>query len=268
MRYGGHTSCVDVELADGTRVILDAGTGLRALGQHWPAAGTGRTAIPLVLTHRHSDHVMGLAHFAPLINRTHDVRIACAGVDRDALRVFVDQQLSAPLFPTLAGVTEAVTIAAFDAEGVLPIGADCRVRALPARHPGGAAVVVVDDARGPVVAFAPDNELSMANDSPDVAAWRASLGASLRGVPVLLHDATYTDAELPAHDGWGHSSAEEATRFAMLCGVGILLLTHHHPDRSDSEVDAMLACCRGMVAAAGSALRILAATEGEVVEVL
>ncbi len=29
MRYGGDTTCVTVQLADGTLLILDAGTGLR-----------------------------------------------------------------------------------------------------------------------------------------------------------------------------------------------------------------------------------------------
>ncbi|MBL0171302.1 MAG: MBL fold metallo-hydrolase [Gemmatimonadaceae bacterium] len=272
VRYGGNTSCVDVQLANGARVILDAGTGIRALGQSLPAAAPSvagaRPVIAVVLTHRHSDHVIGLAHFAPIITRSHHVRMACGGVDAVSLRALVDQQLSAPLFPTLAGITDALSVDAFDADGVFHLDDSCTVHTLPARHPGGASVLRVDDAAGAVMAFAPDNELSYADDDSRVTAWRAELALSLRGIPVLLHDATYTNEELSAHRGWGHSSAEEATRFAMECGAGTLLLTHHHPDRTDDEVDAMEARCREIVANAGAELRVAAATEGEVLAVV
>ena len=32
VRYGGNTSCVEVRLSDDSTVVLDAGTGMRALG--------------------------------------------------------------------------------------------------------------------------------------------------------------------------------------------------------------------------------------------
>ena len=256
-----------MQLANGTRVILDAGTGLRVLGQRWPAGTQSGAVIPVLLTHRHSDHVIGLSHFAPLISRTHAVRIACADVDDEALRSFIHQQLSAPLFPTLDGITDAVTIASFDVGGSLALGPFCHVQALAARHPGGAAVLRVHDEHGPVLAFAPDNELSMTNDAPDVFEWRESLEIALRGVPVLLHDATFTNEELDAHRGWGHSSVEEATEFAMRCDVGTLLLTHHHPDRSDDEIDNLVERCSEIARRGGSSLRVVAAADGMVLDI-
>jgi phosphoribosyl 1,2-cyclic phosphodiesterase len=260
-----------VQLADGSRVILDAGTGLRPLGQTYPPAAPSvvgaRPVVTLLLTHRHSDHVIGLSHFAPLITRSHHVRIACGGVDAAALRTLVDQQLSAPLFPTLTGLTEAVTVEAFDDDASYAVSATCRVVALPAQHPGGAVILRVDDVNGPVVAYAPDNELALWNDDPVVDNWRQHLASALRDIPVLVHDATYVDDELPSHRGWGHSSAEEATRFAMSCNAGSLMLTHHHPDRSDDQVDEIMARCRTLARAAGSSLRVVAATERSAVVV-
>jgi ribonuclease BN (tRNA processing enzyme) len=79
---------------------------------------------------------------------------------------------------------------------------------------------------------------------------------------VLVHDAMYTEAELSAHRGWGHSSALEATRFAMECVAGLLVLFHHHPDRSDEQMDAIVQECRELVAYSGSSLRVIAAWEG------
>ncbi len=245
--------------------MLDAGTGLHALGLTFPPAAPSvagaRPVVTLLLTHRHSDHVIGLAHFAPLITRSHLVRIACGGVDSALMRSLVNQQLTAPLFPTLDGLTDTVLVDAFTDDGVFAVGETCRVVALPAHHPGGAVILRVDDARGPVVAYAPDNELALWNEDPPMANWRRRLISALHKIPVLVHDATYIDAELSAHTGWGHSSAEEATRFAVSCEAGTLLLTHHHPERSDDQVDELVARCRSLVKAAGSALRVFGAAE-------
>lgn len=275
LRYGGNTSCAEVHLANGTQVIFDAGTGLRVLGvERWPARSAGvqsalgeslRPVVAILLTHRHGDHVMGLAHFVPHVAASHTVRIACPNVSATALQAFVEQQLSAPLLPPIEGLTDAYDVDAFCEEGSFPfyvLGDHCVVHALPAHHPGGAAVLRLDDAQGPVLAYAPDNELALWNDTPALVAWRSSLREALQGIPVMVHDATYTDEELAAHRGWGHSSAEEATRFAMSCGAGTLLLTHHHPDRDDASVDAMVERCRAMAAEAGTGLRVAGAFEG------
>lgn len=255
-----------MHLADGTRVVLDAGSGLRALGQSILAPSrplpTAMPVVPIALTHRHSDHVMGLAHFAPLLTGSHRVRIACGGVEASVLRDLVRLQLSAPLFPNVDGVIEHVDVDAFDDADTFSISAGCRVRALAANHPGGASVLCVDDAAGLLVAYAPDNELMTQYSDPAMATWRRALAISLRDVPLLLHDATYVDSELPAHRGWGHSSAEEATRFAMECGARTLVLTHHHPDRTDDQIDEIVAQCAALVRESGSSLRVCAAAEG------
>ncbi|MCC6241257.1 MAG: MBL fold metallo-hydrolase, partial [Gemmatimonadaceae bacterium] len=180
LRYGGNTSCVSVALTDGPAVVLDAGSGLHMLGRTpqvaaRASAGAARDAITLLLTHQHSDHVIGLAHFAPLVARSHHVRIACGGVPAATLRTLVDQQLSAPLFPTLDGLPEAVRVEAFDRDGVFVLDDTHRVVALPAHHPGGAVVLRVDDAHGALLAYAPDNELAMSRDEASISAWRASL---------------------------------------------------------------------------------------------
>ncbi len=274
-RYGGNTSCIDVQLVSGARVVLDAGTGLRLLGNSLSmtthassASDAPPTSVPLtiVLTHRHSDHVIGLSHFAPLITGRHRIRIACGGVDREVLRTLVQQQLSAPLFPNVDGVLEQVDVVGLEYGASLTIDGSCFVHAIAGSHPGGASVLRVDDAHGPLLAYAPDNELlGASNDTSlggETTSWRCALAASLRGIPLLMHDATYSDDESARYTGWGHSSAEEATRFAMECDAQQLLLTHHHPERSDAAIDDMVRACRAMVTAAGSSLRVAGAAEG------
>lgn len=268
-RYGGNTSCVEVRLVDGSRVILDAGTGLRALGRSITSddsTSSPRTANPprvnIVLTHRHSDHVNGLAHFAPLLRQSHRVHLACNEVSAPELRALVAQQLSAPLFPTLGGVVDAVDVQSFDATDTLRISPTLRVRALMAHHPGGGSILLVEDNHGPLVAYAPDNELAMTTDDPAIMEWRNALQHTLQGVPVLVHDATYTRHEIAQHHGWGHSSADEAVDFAAACNAGTVYLTHHHPDRSDAEVDHMIAGCTQRSIANGRSILVHAAAEG------
>lgn len=287
-RYGGNTSCVEVQLADGSRVILDAGTGLRALGRAMmsreishdkseeifqAATATSRAATPtlraartppvtVVLTHRHLDHVNGLAHFAPLLQRSHRLHLACNEVSASELRALVVQQLSVPLFPTIGGVVDAVEIVSFDTTDTLRISPTLRVRALMAHHPGGASILLVEDNHGPLVAYAPDNELAMTTDDPALLEWRSALQHTLQGIPVLVHDSTYTRHEIAKHQGWGHSSADEAVDFAASCSAGTIYLTHHHPDRSDAEIDHMIAGCTQRARAAGHRMVVHAAAEG------
>ena len=66
VKYGGNTSCVEVRLASGHALVLDAGTGMRPLGvsmQEDPAV-----ELHILLTHLHLDHLQGLGFFRPLFS--------------------------------------------------------------------------------------------------------------------------------------------------------------------------------------------------------
>ena len=53
-RYGGNTSCVEVRSAAGTRVVVDAGTGIRKLGKELAGEGeAGRARVHLLISHTH-----------------------------------------------------------------------------------------------------------------------------------------------------------------------------------------------------------------------
>ncbi len=260
VRYGGNTPCVEVRAADGGLLILDAGTGIRALGAQLMSDGDESTSH-IILSHRHSDHVLGLSHFAPLLSQAREVQLYCGDGEITSLQSFVDALLSPPMFPYVDGIRSRLRVNDWEHSAARHVGTS-HVHRFAAQHPGEAAVLRIDDAQGPAVAYAPDNELAYADSSPHLEAWRAQLTAFLRDVPVLVHDATYLDAELHHHVGWGHSSSPEATRLAIECGAGMLVLFHHHPDRDDDAVERMVEESRAMVTQAGSALRVLAAWEG------
>ena len=260
VRYGGNTSCVEVRDVDGTLVILDAGTGIRALGAHLEATQHD-APIHLFLTHRHSDHVSGLAHFAPLYRHRQRIRLCGGDGESDPLAAFTERLLSPPLCPAIPGLHTRLEIAEWGPDTEHRAGG-MSVHRFTARHPGAAAIFRLDDATGPLVAYAPDNELSYGDGTEAVRAWRRALGDFLADVPVLVHDATYRDDELPRHRGWGHSSHVEATSLALECGARTLVLFHHHPDRDDDGVERMLDECRTLVSREGTSLQVLAAWEG------
>jgi hypothetical protein len=108
--YGGNTSCVEVELADGTTVILDAGSGIRELGQRLNERDPG--VLHVCLTHLHLDHVEGLGFFEPLWRSGWKLRFWGPPSATTPLRQRVARYLSPPLFPV--GLSEAPADAAFE----------------------------------------------------------------------------------------------------------------------------------------------------------
>ena len=69
-RYGGNTSCVEVRSAAGTRIIVDAGTGIRKLGKELaPRSRRAASDAHLLISHTHWDHIQGLPFFSPLYQR-------------------------------------------------------------------------------------------------------------------------------------------------------------------------------------------------------
>jgi ribonuclease BN (tRNA processing enzyme) len=251
---------VEVRGGDGELVILDAGSGIRALGTHLVESGHV-LPVHLFLTHRHSDHVLGLAHFGPLFEQKQRIHLCCGDGESASLTAFTHSLLTPPMFPYVDGMTSRLEITEWGSSADHRAGG-LTIQRFTAQHPGEAAIFRLDDESGPLIAYAPDNELAYHDTRGERMAWRLDLARFLREVPVLVHDATYRHDELPRHAGWGHSSNLEAVRLALDCGARTLVLFHHHPDRDDDSVEQMLDECRTFVAREGSPLRVLAAWEG------
>jgi phosphoribosyl 1,2-cyclic phosphodiesterase len=234
MRYGGNTSCVQVTLSDGTLLVLDAGTGIRTLGLNLPPT---QGLVNILLTHLHLDHIQGLMFFAPCFQPESEIVIWGPAAPEAPLLERIARYISAPLSPV--EVRELPCRVSFrEAEtSEWQIG-PATVRASSVSHRGPTLGYRIEDA-GATLCYIPDHEPALGTPLDALEdEWISGL-ALAAGADLLIHDAQYTDAEYPAHLGWGHSSLADALAFARRADVGRLLLFHHDPLHGDDFLDAL-----------------------------
>jgi phosphoribosyl 1,2-cyclic phosphodiesterase len=256
-RYGGNTPCVSVE--DGAGIlVLDAGTGIRRLGEAL-AARRHTGVFDVLLSHTHIDHIQGLPFFAPIHDADAKVRIFGPAPGPISLHETLGRLMTPPFWPanyaSIAEKLEVTEITALE----FPVS-NFQVRGIALRHPGRTLGYSISPlAGGPSVNYMTDNELGRWTGVPD---WQVELVGFLQNVEVLIHDATYGEHEIRERAGWGHSSANQAVDLAVAAGVRKLILFHHAPEHRDDEIDRILAEARRRVASAGVKLDVEAAAEG------
>jgi len=261
-RYGGNTPCVAVQGAGGGLVILDAGTGIRALGSRLVERQNGGVNAEVLLSHAHWDHIQGLPHFKPFFSPGNAVRIWGSRQGNASLEAILRRQMDPAVFPVpLDALSARLTVQHIE-PGEFTIG-EFRVQAMRLRHPGTTlGYRLTPLAGGPAMAYVTDNELGEGTDYGLAPSWRAEFVRFLDGAELLIHDAMYTPAELETHRGWGHSTFAEAVAVAQEAGVRRLVLFHHEPDHGDDAMDRLLAEARRLVAGDATPTEVLAAQEG------
>jgi phosphoribosyl 1,2-cyclic phosphodiesterase len=248
---GGNTSCVEV-MCGTERIVLDAGTGLRALGNALlRSASGGSPSLTLMLSHFHWDHIQGLPFFVPAYMPQTKLTIVGSS-DRHSLRDKLSRQMTEPHFPVqLDDLSAELTYLEARAGQRFDVN-DVHVRVARLNHPGGVYAYRLDH-EGRSVVYATDTEHYACVDP--------TLRALAQGADVLIYDAQYTPDEYQSKVGWGHSTYAAGAELAKTAGVGQLVLFHHDPQRTDEGVAVIEQTARTLFP------KTVAAREGLVIDV-
>ena len=277
LRYGGNTSCVEVEADDGTLVVLDCGTGAYELALDLRRRGPLPAIGNLLIGHAHWDHIQGFPLFEPLYDPPSEWRIHAPGDRIDHLQQTFARQMSPEHHPIALGDLKASVSFRVLTEGSFPVGG-IRVSAQYLHHPALTLGYRLE-ADGASLVYATDHEphaVPLHGGASPLAGRDDGLApvhpedrrhaSFLAGADLVIHDAQYTLAEYAERRGWGHTPMECAVDYAIAAAAKRLALFHHDPDRDDAAVDLLVASARERVAKSGAALEVFAAAEGNELE--
>jgi phosphoribosyl 1,2-cyclic phosphodiesterase len=266
-KYGGNTPCVTIE-NQGTRVILDAGTGIRNLGIELvrePEARKQALDIHLFLSHTHWDHIQGLPFFQPAYLKDTKLTIYGSPKKEPFLASVLKRQMDYEYFPvSMSALTANVHIQEMSEESIHlgPLTIDWEEQVF---HPGGS-VRYRFSAHGKTVVYATDVELDLVfgknnrTKEKDAAA-RAYL-RFVHGVDLLIADGMFSEEGYPDRIGWGHASIPAVIEAAAKAEVKQLAVFHHDPQHSDKYLDDLWGKYRGRYLTGPQKMDLFWAREG------
>ncbi len=229
-KYGGNTSCIYIELENGQDLIMDAGTGIRLLGERLKLKSD---TVTILLSHSHWDHIQGYPFFAPIYQPERPIRIFTTLADEEGQLFSLLDQMDGASFPVAASDLPSNASWIFNDHTKIFSEDSVRMERKELNHPGsGSAYKLME--QGSSCAYITDNELFPPYET---ATSYEEWVEFCKGVDVLIHDAQYQEEDMPHKHGWGHSLVSQVRQFAIDAEVRSLVMFHHDPDRTDSQID-------------------------------
>ena len=238
-------------------IILDAGTGLRKLGQALlQEFSSGAMNLTLLLSHTHWDHIQGLPFFAPIYESRCRLRIIGCEGSRKTLVEALTGQMETTYFPVPFSQLpsnieiEELQHSSFDLGRTL-------VHVQRANHPGVTVGYRLFSPDG-IVCFFPDVE-------PKPGGHNQEMIDFVRDADLLVLDTQYDTDEYRKHVGWGHGCVRDSVALAVEANAKRLLMFHHDPDHTDARIDELVKVGRDFATEAKSSLVVDAAMEGSTI---
>ena len=256
VKYGGHTSCVEVRSDSGACLVVDAGTGLRALGQQLATeqGEADRWSYNVVLSHVHWDHIQGLPFFAPAYMPGTKIKVHAQRAAQDELQAVIGGITRHEFFPVpLEAVPadfafhEVTPGIAFDVD-------DLNIKPVALNHPFGAVGYRID-ADNTSLAYISDTapftdllhkqhflagpEKPSEADRRALAQMRDDLVRTLEDCDTVIFDTQFLPEEFERFPHWGHSTPDYALELVAPARVRQLVLYHHAPGHDDATMDAI-----------------------------
>ncbi len=275
VKYGGNTACIEVHTPK-ARIILDAGSGLRELGNDIMARNEA-VKLHLLITHTHWDHIMGFPFFRPAYTTGNELHVygPLQVHSGKSIEDVLNSQMDYSFFPVrTCEMSSRITYHNLGEETFRI--EDATLRSMFLNHPIYMLAYRIE-CGGKVLVYSGDWEPyhSALYDEPrpgGVEDWvpehDAKLAAFFQGADLLISDAMYTLDEFAEKKGWGHSTVEHNVSLAHRARVKRLALFHHEPIRTDGDLEAIEKRASATARAfPDHRFEVFAAREGSVIDV-
>ena len=238
VQFGGNTPCLEVRHGKDL-LIIDAGSGIRALGQE---LGTqANVDLNILISHTHWDHLLGFPFFLPLYQPKRKICIYTpVGFEKGTKELFSDM-LAYAYFPVaINDIQSNLSFENLRDSEILTFGG-ITVSTHYAFHPGSTLCFKLDIA-GKKIGYVTDNEFLLGCQLPpsqiekheDLFIPYEPLIHFLKGCDILVHEAQYNQEEYLTREGWGHSSIYNACMLLKKTGIKHWIVTHHDPRHTDA----------------------------------
>jgi phosphoribosyl 1,2-cyclic phosphodiesterase len=240
LKYGGDTTCIEIRTASNDLIIVDAGTGIRRLGNQ--LVEDHCSVYHLLITHSHWDHLIGFPFFTPLYLEESNIQIYRCPFPGKFIEEIVNKMMGPPHFPVRYSDLKAKITYIEACPSEFQIGS-VTVIPISLSHPnGGCGYKFIE--HGKSFVFLTDNELGYTHSN---GLQPSDYAVLCQNADLMFHDAEYTPDEYKECIEWGHSSYADALDMALTARVKKLGLFHLNRERTDADMDRIVDHCRQII---------------------
>lgn len=229
IKYGGNTSCIEVELEPDKRLIIDAGTGIRKLGEHLSLKKIYN--LDIFITHSHWDHIQGFPFFTPIYDKNFKINLFGCTDSYKKLKTIFEQQMAHEYFPISFSELKS-NINFVESCGTQYNIQSSLIKTIRTNHPIYTTGLRIEQ-NGKTFVFITDNEIY----AQEKVTSEKDFISFCKNADYLIHDAQYTDEEYEKRKGWGHSTFEQVLKLSREMDIYKIGFFHHDPNRKDDELD-------------------------------
>jgi phosphoribosyl 1,2-cyclic phosphodiesterase len=254
LAYGGDTTCIEIRTQEDEIIIVDAGSGIRRLGNL--LIQEKRDRISMIFTHAHWDHILGFPFFKPAYRKGTAIQMFGCPLAQESIQGMISRTMEAPYFPVNFQDLQADISYHEACESNFSIES-VTVTPIPLSHPNqGYGYKFTENGKNFV--FLTDNELAFQHPGgrtfPEYVKF-------CRRADFLIHDAEFTEKEYRWSRSWGHTVYTDALRLALEAKVEKFGLFHHNQERTDEAMEGIVEDCRRIIGERGEEMECFALSQ-------